>query len=578
MRALARAVALAGAVTVLIAGCTGIPTKSSPQVIGPVGGTSPSVAPTIGPTAGADPRSIVKGFLAASATSDQHHVAAKSFLTADARSLWKDTTVTVVDSELVGNFNAADSTVTVSGRQLGSINAAGVYSPVLKGAGDGGDVVPISFGLRRVSNEWRIDSLNPGILIGSEEFQRLYQQRSLYFMNRAGDGLVPDPRFTALVEPSDLATWLVAQLAAGPRPELQDAVSTGLPAQTDPGRVGVTIGAVTVVEVPGASQLDAATRNQLAAQLSQTLQPVVGQAAVEITDGGKPVTVPAVGTSEFTAAQFASLSAPSSLAPRLYYLLTNGGLVDSTGKPVAGQIGAGGYNLTSVAVAATATSDAAVAGTNGPAADERLVIGSVRTGLRATAVHGQLSRPAWAPRMGEVWVGDGAAVYRANAAGHATLVPLSASVGTIAGHVRAIRLSPEGSRVAIVLAARDGTAQVWVGSVVRNAGQVRVDSLEPITPLGEVISDVAWNDQLKLFVIGKSSLTNDTNIFVVQVDGSLWTLRSSANLPADPETITVASGAPAWVSVGTTVWTQPGSSWASPGNDVTYGTDPVYAE
>jgi len=113
---------------------------------------------------------------------------------------------------------------------------------------------------------------------------------------------------------------------------------------------------------------------------------------------------------------------------------------------------------------------------------------------------------------------------------------------------------------------------------VRNAGQVRVDSLEPITPLGLVISDVAWNDQLKLFVIGKSSLTGDTNIFEVQVDGSLWTPRSIANLPADPNTITVASGAPAWVSVGTTVWTQPGGTWAPPGNDVTDGTDPVYAE
>ena len=413
--------ALAAAVSVaLLAGCGGIPEKSAPQIIGPVGGASPSGEPTIAPTPGADPRSIVKGFLAASATSDQHHVAAKSFLTADARSLWKDTTVTIVDSELVGNFDATDSTVSVSGRQIGTINAAGIYSPVLKGSGEGGDVVPLSFGLRRVSGEWRIESLNPGILIGADDFERLYQQRSLYFMDLAGDGLVPDPRYTALQE-ADLATWLVGQLAAGPRPELQDAVDTGLPAQLNPSRVTVTIRAVSTVEVPGASQLEAASRNQLAAQLALTLQPVIGPSAVVITDSGKPITVPAVAGSEFTASQFASLTGPSPLAPRLYYLRDNGGLVDSTAKPVAGPIGSGAYDLTSVAVSASTSSNFAVAGTNGPATNSRLLVGSVRAGLHPTTVHGVLSRPAWVPGMSEVWVGDGPAVYRIGATGHAAL-------------------------------------------------------------------------------------------------------------------------------------------------------------
>ena len=115
-----------------------------------------------------------------------------------------------------------------------------------------------------------------------------------------------------------------------------------------------------------------------------------------------------------------------------------------------------------------------------------------------------------------------------------------------------------------------------LGADTELAGHPR-DHAEPITPLGVVIADVAWNDQLKLFVIGHSS-PSVTGIFEVQVDGSLWTQRSSANLPQPPDTITVAGGAPAWVSAGPTVWTQPGGTWAPPGNDTTYGTDPVYAE
>ena len=568
---------LAVTLGIVLSACSGVPTKSTPQIIGPVRGGTTAVAPTVAPAAGADPRSIVKGFLSASASSDQHHSAARSFLTADARNRWSDTTVTIVDSELIGNFDSVESTVTMSGRQMGTSNAAGVYTPVLKGSGAGGDAVPFSFGLRRIGGEWRINSLKNGIVIGYDEFQRLYEQRPLYFLNLTDDRLVPDPRFTPLVDPSDLATWLVGQLAAGPRPELQEAVNTSLPAQIDPRSVTVTIGAVSAVEVPGASQLDASTRNQLAAQLALTLQPVMGQAPLSITDGGKTVRIPAFGSTQFTASQFSALVAPPTLAPALYYL-RGGGVADASGRALPGAIGSGGYNLTSVAVSAGGAADVPIAATNGPISDSRLVIGTQRTGLRTTTVHGVLSRPAWVPFLDEVWVGDGAMIYRTTIGGRSSVVQLSASVGTIAGRVEALRLSPEGSRVAMVLAARDGTAQLWLGAVVRNAGQVRVDSLEPISPLGVVVTDVAWNDQLKLFLIGRSPATGESSIYEVQVDGSLWTPRSIANLPPGPDSITVAENAPAWVSAGGTVWTQRGGSWASPGSDTTFGTAPVYAD
>jgi hypothetical protein len=131
-----------------------------------------------------------------------------------------------------------------------------------------------------------------------------------------------------------------------------------------------------------------------------------------------------------------------------------------------------------------------------------------------------------------------------------------------------------------VITASDGTAQVWVGSVVRNQAQVRVDSLEQITPQGIAIKDVAWNDSLKLFVIGRAVSSGDTNIFEVQVDGSLWTPRNITNLPQAPDSITVAENQVAWVSAGTTVWVQSAGSWANPGpgNGQTNGVNPVYLE
>jgi hypothetical protein len=155
--------------------------------------------------------------------------------------------------------------------------------------------------------------------------------------------------------------------------------------------------------------------------------------------------------------------------------------------------------------------------------------------------------------------------------------------------VVALRFSPEGARVAVVFAAPDGTAQVWVGTVVRSQTQVRVDGLQAITPAGIAITDVAWNDPLKLFVIGRpvsspSSPTaravpiGDADIYEVQVDGSLWTPRTVANLPQDPDSITVAENEDAWVSAGSTVWVQRAGGWASPGPGSTPGTNPVYVE
>jgi hypothetical protein len=134
----------------------------------------------------------------------------------------------------------------------------------------------------------------------------------------------------------------------------------------------------------------------------------------------------------------------------------------------------------------------------------------------------------------------------------------------------------------MVLDARDGdSAQVWVGSVVRTPGQsqVRIDSLEPITPQGIVVTDVAWNDQLKLFVIGRVlSGNSDNNVYEVQVDGSLWTPRQVINLPGSPDSITVSENVPAWVSVDGTVWTQTGGSWSNPGDKTTLGNNPTYLE
>jgi hypothetical protein len=568
--------AVLGVPVLLLAACTGVPTSSSPQVVKAVEVARPPSSPAITPTPDADPRTSVVRFLEANALADEHHASAQLFLTPEAKNRWLDTTVTVLHSLQVGNFT--NGSVTVRGSEIGTVNAAGIYTPRLQGDGSGGVSVPFTFVMKKVAGQWRIDNLTNGLILIDTDFQETYQQEKVYFYDVTEKRLVPDPRYTSITDHALLASWLVSQLVTGPRPELQNAWTRELPAQSDPRRVTVILGTPATVEVPGAGQLDLGTRARLAGQLALTLDQVTPGADMSILDGGRPVAVSSTGDTEFSAAGFAAAANPAVASPALFYL-RDGVVVDSDGTAVPGRLGSGRPALNSVALASDFSSaDLRAAGTSGPATDARLLIGTKDTGLRSTALHGRLSRPSWAPHIDEVWVGDGAQVYRVTSAGRPTAVPL-AGAGPLTGRVAALRFSPAGSRVALVLSAIDGrSAQVWVGSVVRTPGQVRVDSLEPITPQGVVVTDVAWNDELILFTIGRIVRTGEANVFEVQVDGSRWTQRSVTNLPGTPDSITVSENVPAWVSVGGTVWKQSGGrAWSSP-NSETRGTNPTYVE
>jgi len=562
----------------LLAACTGVPKSSSPQVVTAVGVAEPSAPPAIAPRLNADPRTMVLDFLSANAIVEENHANSRDFLTSDAKNRWSDITVRVVDTLQVENFT--NGSVTVRGRDLGKVSASGIYTPVLQGDGSGGVSVAFAFGMKKVKGQWRINTLESGLILSYAEFQRIYQQHNIYFYDPTEKHLVPDPRYSSLTDRSLLANWLVGQLATGPRPELQNAVRTELPAHADPRRVPVILGSPATVELPGASQLDAGTRSRLAGQLALTLDQVSPGTVMSILDGGRPVTVSQAGATQFTADGFSSAVNPANTSPALFYI-RSGAVVDEQGKPLHGKLGTGQDALTSVALASKPGSeDLLAAGTSGPATNARLLVGTERTGLHPTTLHGQLSRPAWAPNLDEVWVGDGSQVYRVTRGGKPGAVPV-AGAGALAGRVSALRFSPEGSRVAVVLTASDGgSAQVWVGSVVRTPAQaqVRVDSLEPISPQGIAVTDVAWNDQLKLFTIGRVLSSRSTNVYEVQVDGSLWTPRSTENLPGVPDSITVAENVPAWVSVDKTVWAQSGGSWAGPVTDPTFGTNPTYLE
>lgn len=581
------ALAAATAAVVVLGGCSGVPTGSSPQVVGTVGPASVIGQPGECPPPGGDPRTIVTKFLAANTADDAHHNCARHYLTPEAKNRWSDSTVTVVEDLPVG-LPDPHNRITVSGQLVGQVDATGSYLPSLQGDGSGIGGAPYSqtFHLVKVKKQWRIDSpLQNGLLVPAAQFQQ-YQQRILYFFDLAEQRLVPDPRYTEITDPQQLASWLLARLSDGPRDALQNAVRTELPApaQTDPEQVsvtlgdGVTTGRPTRVTIPGAAQLDGGTRNRLAAQLALTLRQVPDVGAMQIIDGGNPVTIPAAGGDEFIADGFTGYTEPFDLLPMLYYV-QDGGVFTEGGTPLPGRLGSGAYHLTSVAVAAPDSgSDVLVAGVSGPPDDSWLWVGSVRTGLHRTSVHGRLSRPAWSPGGADVWVGDGSDLYQVSRHGAANVVQTYGVGGRTSGRITAVRLSPEGSRIALVLAASASDSQLLIGAVVRGSNALQVDALTSVSPQEVAIKDVAWNDELKLFAIGEDLATADAGIYELESDGSLWVARSTGNLPQAPDSLTVSYRVPASVSAGGTVWKQRGGSWTSLRGDETRGANPVYGE
>lgn len=569
-----RLIAVAAALLAL-AGCTGVPGSSKPDTIQRLGGSqSPRSVPA--PPPGIDPYTLVLDFLDANEVDATNGGAARTYLTRDANNRWQDATVTVIDVAHVSTYDPTAHSVVVTGRLVGRLNASGVYTPDLDGTGSGGEQVTSQFVIKKVNGENRINSLPNGLVLTTAQFQRAFRQRALYFYDASERGLVPEARYVPNEESEQVARWLVRQLVLGPGPNLQNAeTNLEFPAQADANRVVLKLGSPTTVEIPGSSQLDAAHRDRLAAQLATTLDQVVSGGTLTITDNHKPISIPAAQGTAFSASGLdMSVQAPTIAQPPLYYV-EHGAVYDEHGVRLKGDLGSGSEGLGSIAVAvAPRTRKLLIAGTTGTGSSRRLLIGTAAGGLHATKLVGALSRPSWVNNAGEAWVASGGAVYRVSSTGSVQPVVLLGLPATAT--IAALRMSPDGTRVAMVVTAR-GVSQIYVGTVARNGAQVHVEAATPISPVGFVATDVAWNDILKLFAIG--TVAGSPQVVEVQVDGSAWTTHGTGNLPQPLDSITVAENQPAWVSAAGSVWAQSGPSWISPTTaGITYGTNPVYLE
>jgi hypothetical protein len=280
--------------------------------------------------------------------------------------------------------------------------------------------------------------------------------------------------------------------------------------------------------------------------------------------------------------------APGVSGPSPVYYVRNGAIVDHSGNAVVGPAGNASAELNTIAIAHRGSS-MLLAATRGKPDHEQLVLGQLTGAMHQTDVSGPLTRPAWVPGLSEVWIGDGSKLLRIASNGtSATPVTLAQSSGSVSGQIKSVAFSPDGARIALVIAS-GGSSQVWIGTINREtaassgSAAVSIENLQPITPTGILLTDVAWNDESTLYTVGQfAPPTGRFGIWSVQEDGSLLTMRPISNLPAQPDSITASQYGFTWVSVLTTVWEQagPDNAWTAPGGSLgtTLGSNPTYVE
>jgi hypothetical protein len=577
-RATVGAVVLAMLVAVLAA-CTGVPKSSRPEVVKPLpAGGDVTQVPPARPRPNIGPHDLVGLFLSLNSLPTSNYASARNFLTPAQRLTWQDSTATVVDSETVGLYKPGKPIV-VRGTVLGRISAGGSYQAV-----NSSTQTSFKFRIARVNGQYRISGPVPGLLLTESQFETAFTERNLYFYDLAQKYLVPDPRWTPLTDPTQLDEWLLTQLSDGPIQQLSNSVNT-LPSQVSAARsrINVTEGTPTKIEIPGSSQLDRVARAQLAAEIASTLDDS-DRRLFELTDGGNPVKIPSFGRAEFTAADFVSAAGPPQPAGDVYFV-SNGKLFSGDNfETVKGEVNNGHFYLGSVALSRSdPTGELSVAGIAAvKGLEEELVVGTQAAGLRATSVRGELTRPAFAPGRDEVWVGGvGAAGAKIDLVDLTGRTPKVVPVGlpnSPGGQIISLRLSPEGSRIALVIKSTSGAQQLYIGSIVRGGGQVRVDTLTLISPPSVVVGDVGWIESTKLYAIGYTGSALGHHVYETDVDGSVWTAMGITGLPEPPNTFTVTPGQPAWAESEQSLWVQSGgSTWMSAGpTGQTAGRNPVY--
>ena len=472
------------------------------------------------PAPGAPPADIVKGFIDAMSAWPIQIGVAREFLTQEAAGAWNPDQGTITFEEAFSP-QVSGNVATVQLSEAEGLDASGAWQGDLSAEQE-----QLTFHLATEDGEYRITDPRDALIVQASWFAQRFTQVSLYFFDRTGRILVPEPVFVPRGD--QLASTLINRLLE-PEAYLQGISRSYLPT--------VDAGLSVPVSDEGVAQVDLGGSNsgrpnsddlaRMLAQLGWTLRQVPGIRALRVSIGGEEVRPPG-GDAEYAVTEGSQYDPAGSGANRLLFGLRDGAMVygepDSI-DPADGPFGEPGAGLRSVSVNLDASTAVGVS-----ADGTALLSAPVRDNAEAqptTIARGtDLLPPAW-DFTGRLWVVDNTATgarvaFRLNGPLHTVEVP------DVSGRqVRAFLISRDGTRFVAVVRGRDGAQvrdQIRAGRIhyddqgmVTGARSVRGIPVEGVESVK--ISDIAWTSPTSIIVVRPiSGVTSEVS--TVPVDGA----------------------------------------------------------
>lgn len=177
-----------------------------------------------GPVLDASQEDVVRGFVAAAVSSADNYAVAREFLSTDYAAQWDPYYGVLIDEGGRAYRSDGNSAGVLSLSATAKLDAAGQMLPV-----EPGPATDMRFEFVRVAGQWRISSAPSGIILDKSTFSAIWTEHQLYFVG-ANAIMVPQTRW--FIARAALTTEIVSALVEGPRERMRESVHSGFPAGT----------------------------------------------------------------------------------------------------------------------------------------------------------------------------------------------------------------------------------------------------------------------------------------------------------------------------------------------------------
>nr|WP_229852833.1 LpqB family beta-propeller domain-containing protein [Streptomyces albospinus] len=484
------------------------------------------------PQDGAQPTNIVRSFLDATTSDEADFRTARMYLAKSAKRTWRPFLATNVlqerpksEAEAAPNREDANGyTVALSGSQVAMVDDNHAYTPEEKPYRE-------TIHLIKEGDQWRIDRLPNGLVMGQSDFQRIYRSvNKYYFASYNSESQDPKVHKNVLVaDPVYLRqrvkpiTASVDALLAGPTNWLNQVTSSAFPLGTRRASRDLSLDDSNALQVKLSKQAvgaDTAQCKRMAAQLFFTVQDMtraskISQVELQDESGSSLCTL----TQDQADRDFAA-PARSGRSAKEYFIDAQHRVVaisDSATEPtpIRGPFGTGKTPLRSVAisrgenVAAGVSSDGRslyVAGMEDGIERSGPLLSSASTTKNADE---GLTAPSW-DGLDDLWIADrdahGSRLLRMR---EGKGDPEEVAVpGLGQRRIKAIKVAADGIRIAILVEDK-GRTTLQLGRVERGGTSAHpvlsVQELRPIAPQLEDVVAASWAGGSRLVVVGREA-------------------------------------------------------------------------